>query len=154
MLRLCGVFATPNYFFALMPLSLVDNVDNADVTRGHSCNCAYTHNSGWTEKASLAYWRKPKGLPSEFCLWKRISRIRRQGDHCWRSRTPIVSSSIKDFELTGRWRFALRAAASFWTACVHGYLSRCLSRTRIGHSASIQHQCVAEHQPDQGVDHG
>ena len=30
-------------------------------------------------------WRNPKGLPSEFYLRKRTSRIRRQGDHCWRS---------------------------------------------------------------------
>jgi len=42
-------------------------------------NNVYFYKSGWMEKASLAYWRKPKGLPSEFCLWKQISRIRRQG---------------------------------------------------------------------------
>ena len=48
-------------------------------------NSAYTCDSGWLEKASLAYWRNPEGLPSEFCFRKRTGRIRRRGNHCWRS---------------------------------------------------------------------
>jgi hypothetical protein len=47
--------------FASMPPSLVDNVDNADIKWTRLTNSAYTHNSGSMEKASLAYWQKPKG---------------------------------------------------------------------------------------------